>query len=126
MRRSSLRVMTYFGLQSNVPGLVGWTRTKVPFRTCVRTWQSVVLRPARSVVSDHAVGVELVDVVQRREEVGAGEPVDAVGFDRCVDRVAEGDRGSPRVGARPVDLVLAGVADEVGEHRVGLLFALGS
>src|ERR1700740_1277516 len=48
---------------------------------------------------EHAVVVELVDAVQRREQVGACQAVDAVGLHYRVHRVAEGDGRRPRLGA---------------------------
>jgi hypothetical protein len=45
--------------------------------------------------SEHAVGVELVDAVERLEQVLAGQTVLAVGLDRGVGCLAEGLTGGP-------------------------------
>src|SRR4051812_13429641 len=73
---------------------------------------------------DHAVGVELVDLVQLLEDRLPGDAVDATRLHLRVDRVAEREAGGPGVGPEAGDLVGTGVLHEVAGGGVRLLVGL--
>ena len=94
--------------QSNVPGSTGSTRTNLPPCTCMPTRHVLPDLAADVDLRDHAAGVEVVEVADRGEEVGAGDRVRvvAVGLDRVVDRPGEDLARDPRLLAEAVGLLV--------------------
>ena len=116
-KSSSIRLMLRLR-QNKVPGFSGRNRTNSPSRTCIITPHGLTTRLPMSMWPYIPSALEVVVFAERVEERGAGQPVHPVAVDDVVDGVAEQHTGAPRRGTEPGHLVLAGVANERGEHLV--------